>query len=74
MKHSDFSIGKEFKTEYKKWRCTDVGTRVVIAIELKSPNGDDTTSSWYDGPPYAVEEFVFDEYDLKGCYDPSLKM
>ena len=23
--------------------------------------------SWYNGPPYAVAEEVFDEYDFEGC-------
>jgi hypothetical protein len=23
--------------------------------------------SWYNGPPYAVAECVFDEYDQEGC-------
>lgn len=23
--------------------------------------------SWFDGPPYAVAEQVFDEFDLDGC-------
>ena len=23
--------------------------------------------SWHTGPPYAVEECVFDEYDVPGC-------
>ena len=28
--------------------------------------------SWYNGPPYAVAETVFDEYDLGGCQlDPA---
>lgn len=34
MKHSDFSIGMEFMTASGKWRCTDVGTRVIVAIKL----------------------------------------
>jgi hypothetical protein len=23
--------------------------------------------SWYNGPPYAVAEYVFDEYGQQGC-------
>ena len=45
-----------------KWRCTDVGTRVIAAIQL-----DQQDESWYNGPPYAVAESVFDEYDQAGC-------
>lgn len=35
MNHSDFSIGLEFWCSDKRWRCTDVGTRVVTAICLE---------------------------------------
>lgn len=63
MKHSDFEVGVEFFTATGKWRCTDLGRRTVIAIRLDHP--DDP--SWYNGPPFAVAETVFDEYDLGGC-------
>jgi hypothetical protein len=33
MKKEDFSIGKEFYTATGKWRCTDIGTRVIVAIK-----------------------------------------
>jgi hypothetical protein len=23
--------------------------------------------SWFNGPPFAVAEFVFDEYSIEGC-------
>src|SRR4051794_28747912 len=62
MKHSDFRIGCEFLTGGGRWRCTDVGTRVITAIKL---NHDDDPS-WYIGPPYKVVESVFDEYDFEG--------
>jgi hypothetical protein len=35
MQHSDFSIGLEFWCGEKRWRCTDVGTRVIVAICLE---------------------------------------
>ena len=35
MKHSEFQIGTEFFTAEGKWRCTDVGTRVIVAISLE---------------------------------------
>ena len=53
-----FHIGVEFYTETGKWRCTDVGTRVITAIKL---GGDPQI-----GPPYSVAETVFDEYDFEG--------
>ena len=62
MRHSDFSIGLEFFTATGRWRCTDVGTRVIVAIRLDTPD-----DSWYNGPPYAVAESVLDENDFGGC-------
>lgn len=63
MKHSEFEIGIVFYTAVGKWRCTDIGSRTIIAVGLNR-QGD---VSWYDGPPYAVAETVFDEDDLRGC-------
>src|SRR3954453_410060 len=63
MKHSRFKIGTEFLTGSGRWRCTDVGTRTIIAIKLDL----DHDPSWYNGPPYAVAESVFDEDGLEDC-------
>lgn len=66
MKIEDFHIGLEFYDNGSmtpaKWRCTDVGKRVIVAIRL-----DKEDTSWYNGPPYAVQEVVFDENDLEAC-------
>jgi len=61
MNHSDFTLGMEFMCGGRRWRCTDVGTRVIVAIVL------DVSESRLRGPPYSVTETVFDEYDLPGC-------
>jgi hypothetical protein len=63
MRHSDFKLGEDFRCEGHPYRVTDIGKRVIIAIPLNHP--DDP--SWYDGPPYAAEERVFDEYSMTGC-------
>ena len=34
MEHSEFYIGLEFWSGDKRWRCTDVGTRVIVGIPL----------------------------------------
>lgn len=84
MEHSEFHIGIEFYTAAGRWRCTDVGTRVITAISLESQQvvavrrdavGDieqgrhvSDDARGLDGPPYAVAEIVFDEQDLGGCY------
>lgn len=62
MKKEEFKIGLEFFTSGGKFRCTDVGTRVITAIKLDKPD-----ASWYNGPPYAVIELVFDENEFSAC-------
>jgi len=69
MKHNQFKIGTEFFTATGKWRCTDIGTRTITVIKL-----DMLDNSWYKGPPYAVVEHSFDEYDLDGCELESFKL
>ena len=85
MKHDEFSIGLEFWCGGRRWRCTDVGSRVAVAISLephevvtmrvdpKDPSQRterrSTTDdpSWFDGPPYAIVEQVFNEYSMVAC-------
>lgn len=62
MLHTDFKIGDEFTTATGTWRCTDIGTRTMIAIKIS----DYEAQSWFNGPPYAVVEHVFDEDALSG--------
>lgn len=64
MEREDFAIGKKFMTASGTWRCTDIGTRTIIAIKVS----DRDDPSWLNGPPYAVVEMVFDENDLGGCW------
>lgn len=68
MNHKDFRIGLEFLCGNfcgaNRYRCTDIGSRVVVAVCLSSHPED---PSWYNGPPYAVAEFVFDENDIPAC-------
>ena len=63
MKVSDFKIGLEFWMSGKQYRCTDVGSRVIVAIHL-DPDKD---LSWFKGPTYAVVEKVIDENDMSAC-------
>lgn len=62
MELNEFKIGMEFMMSDARWRCTDIGTRKVMAIKL-----DKDDVSWYNGPPYAVAEHCLDEYDLEAC-------
>jgi hypothetical protein len=63
MRLSDFHIGLEFWMSGSRWRCTDIGTRLVIAIKLDM----DDDPRWYSGPPYAVCECPIDPHDLSAC-------
>jgi len=64
MQHSDFHIGLEFFASAGfRWRCTDVGSRTIVAIRL-----DHEDPNWYRGPPYIAEEVVFDEKEVEHCH------
>ena len=74
-------IGETFWCGDGLWRCTDIGTRVIIGIRLDrvdvgSPSPElrrtlgrteAEAEGWFNGPPYAVSETVFDENDQDGC-------
>ncbi len=45
MEHSEFHIGLEFWCK-GNWRCTDIGTRTVVAIRIDRVN---TTTVDADG-------------------------
>ena len=62
MEKKEFNIGQDFYTSSGEWRCTDIGTRTICAIQL---NQEDASN--YNGPPYSIPEYVFDENDLDGC-------
>jgi hypothetical protein len=70
VNHSEFAIGIPFYTlrytkngwKNVKWRCTDIGTRTIIAIEV-----DEIEPRNNNGPPYSIQETVFDEYDMGSC-------
>ena len=36
MRHEEFRIGMEFWCGGRRWRCTDVGTRVVVGVCLEA--------------------------------------
>jgi hypothetical protein len=81
MEHSEFEIGTMFWRGGGQWRCTDVGTRTITAVRIDRveihdhPAGslrvlccaEAEEEGWFNGPPYAVAETVFDEDDIEGC-------
>ena len=83
MEHKDFTIGQEFLCGEKRWRCTDIGTRVIVAIRIDLvetrtivdghpvrrylTQEEADLEGWFNGPPYALAEVVFDEDRLMEC-------
>jgi hypothetical protein len=81
MKHNEFVIGATFWSGGRLWRCTDIGTRVIVAIRIDRVDVEGSTpemrrtlghaeaeaEGWFNGPPYAVLESVFDEDFLDDC-------
>jgi hypothetical protein len=86
MKHSDFQIGCEFTTPAGRWRCTDIGTRTIVAIRIDLvetmtlldghqvrrylTQEEAELEGWFKGPPYAIAEVIFDETRMEEC-EPS---
>jgi len=79
MKHSEFTIGQNFECGGRQWRCSDIGTRVIVAIPIDFTNITTTnnkqsksetrvlTEKDLTGPPYWLAETVFDEDDILSC-------
>jgi hypothetical protein len=81
MQHNEFRIGETFWCSGRHWRCTDIGTRIIVAIRIDRVDVGSNTlearrtlnhaeaeaAGWFNGPPYAVAESVFDEYDMGAC-------
>jgi hypothetical protein len=45
-----------------------IGRAEKVEGELRITKRIDDDASWLNGPPYAVEEVVFDENELLGCF------
>jgi len=81
MRHEEFRIAETFRCGGRQWRCTDIGTRTIVAIcldrvEVESPSpelrrtlghAEAEKEGWFSGPPYAVLEHVFDENGIVDC-------
>ena len=63
MRYSDFSMGLEFWLGSRKYRVTDIGTRVIVAIQSNIFDEEE----FDPGPPYASMEYVLDEHDQIAC-------
>jgi len=81
MRHEEFRIGGTFWYGGGQWRCTDIGTRTIVAMRIDRvevgsgaperrrilSRTEAEAEGWFNGSPYAIAESVFDEYDMDGC-------
>jgi hypothetical protein len=83
MQHDEFQIGVDFWCNALRWRCTDIGSRTIAAICLDRVQAVSSgphrrsvrqldraaadSEGWFNGPPYAVQEHVFDEDSIVDC-------
>src|SRR5690242_6343001 len=61
MNHSDFQIGIEFWCGDNRWRCTDIGTRVVVAISLEPHEVTDYVPSADGVSPGTIQRRITDD-------------
>ena len=59
---SSVDIGGTFYCAGREYLVTDKGTRVLVAVQVTDRERQDP--SWLAGPPYALQEIVFDEDDF----------
>jgi hypothetical protein len=46
MQYSEFTIGITFWCYGSLWRCTDIGTRIIIAIQIDRVAVGSTSPEW----------------------------
>lgn len=79
---SEFKIGLDFRFRGALYRCTDIGTRTIAAINMtevwvtktKANTGEkqrvrvaNVSQAAFNGPPYGVEEIVLPQTILDEC-------
>ena len=61
MTHDEFQIGVEFSCGGKRWRCTDVGSRVIVAICLEPHEVVEAERSTERGENLRERRYVSDD-------------
>lgn len=61
MTHDQFRIGVEFWCGGRRWRCTDVGSRVVIAICLEPQEVVDVQCAHDQDVTFQEKQYVTDD-------------
>jgi hypothetical protein len=66
MRHSDFVVGETFWCGEREWRCTDIGSRTVVAICLD----DAEVVEYSPGPPETktTRTLSRDEREARGWF------
>lgn len=66
MKLQQFEIKKSFYLQNgDEYICTDICQHSIVAI-FKNPRLKDI---WFQGPPYVLEEVIFEEKDFYSCFE-----
>jgi hypothetical protein len=67
MQKDDFVIGQQFWCAGRRWRCTDIGTRVIVAISLEPREMVEMSRDPEDKTKYTKRQFLSDDpRDLNG--------
>jgi hypothetical protein len=66
MRHDEFRIGLEFWCGGRRWRCTDLGSRVVVAICLEPHHVETVVSSPETASTRTTRTVADDESWLEG--------
>lgn len=64
MKLIDFVIGEVFRCSERLWRCTDIGTRVVLAIRIDQVE----VGGIADGVPKIFRTLAYNEAEAEGWF------
>ena len=70
MNHNEFVIGANFWCSGKLWRCTDIGTRVIVAIRLDRVDVESTSPELRRTLVYAEAEAEADRRELLDAKGP----
>jgi hypothetical protein len=63
VKHSEFRVGLEFWCGDKRWRCTDLGTRVIVAISLEPHEVVELTTASDSVGPTRTRRYITNDAD-----------
>jgi hypothetical protein len=66
MRHEQFRMGQEFWCGGRRWRCTDIGTRVVVAVCLEEHEVVTATQDPATNSPRSTTAIARDDWWVAG--------